>query len=407
MKHILRIVIWSEWLILPASAYGADFPELLQRLDQHPALEAARQQALADEAGAKGAAPLPDPMVMLGINNYPADGSGGFDRFAMTNKTLGFEQVIPTPGVRRHTRESQQKLAAKAALAVELTRQRLQAALVDALAARRRIAAQRQILLKERKLLVQEGAYWDGQLEGGATALDERAEVDAESAELEAKLAALEAADAEAKANLESLVGTPETVAVPLAQALPLPAPGQLDGVFPVQLAAQDVAAARADVAVARAAYWPSYKIGMTYSQRSNSGSFDGGDWVSAKVGVSVPLWAAGSQSPRLEAAKARLAAAKSRLADARRTWLHTLTALRARITQAQTTEQALAAKLKAMKARSEALMNAYTSGGSLSQSLTVERRALMVSYQLAQVRSDKISLVADYNSYFNSVSEK
>jgi hypothetical protein len=36
---------------------------------------------------------LPDLMLKFGIQNYPSNGQGGFDRYAMTQKTIGITQI--------------------------------------------------------------------------------------------------------------------------------------------------------------------------------------------------------------------------------------------------------------------------------------------------------------------------
>ncbi|PIZ31204.1 MAG: hypothetical protein COY40_02625, partial [Alphaproteobacteria bacterium CG_4_10_14_0_8_um_filter_53_9] len=138
------------------------YDDLLHRLERHPALEAVRQQVVEQREGAAGAVGLPDPMLMLGINNYPADGVGGFDRFAMTSKSLGFVQQIPNSGIRAATSLAKEHLAAKAELAVDYTRQQLKASLAIALAEHARVLKQKTLLDKEMKLLQQEAVYWEG-----------------------------------------------------------------------------------------------------------------------------------------------------------------------------------------------------------------------------------------------------
>lgn len=377
----------------------SNFAELVARLDEHPAIEAARQAVLGQQEAAEGEMGLPDPMVQLGVMNYPADGSGGFDRFAMSGKTLGVVQKIPNGGGREASAEGKRQLAAKAKLVKMFTLQRLEAAFITAQAELKRIVTQRKLLEKDKNLLTQEGAYWDGRLEAGQNTLDERARVDADLAQVEASLATLEAEEATIRAELERLVESPVQVDIPIIIAHSWQ--GEVVDTYPVLMARKDIVAAQAGVDKAKSAFMPDYQVGLTYTQRDNSGAFDGGDFVSVKVGVSIPLWSHRNQAPKLRAAKAGMYQAKAQLDDVQRLWRQRLTALRAKVRESQATQVALQAKLKAIETRTQTLQTAYEADGRLDISIAAERSGLEVARQLAAVQARKISQIANFNSYF------
>lgn len=380
------------------------YEHLLEELNKHPALEAVRQQVIEQREASGGAGGLPDPMLMLGVNNYPVDGRGGFDRFAMTSKSIGFVQKIPNSGIRAASVSAKKIMSDKAHIAVNFTYQQLIAALNVALVEQARVQYEKKLIDEDVKLLKQESAYWDGRLQAGESALDERSRVEAELAQAEAKIATLNAEEIEFKEELKRLTQTTEPVAMPYTSPLPWP---NISSIFPVLLADKDVQAARANARGAESAFGPNYQLGVTYSQRENSGNFDGGDFASIQLGVSVPLWANKNQKPKLRSAKASVKRAQALLKDTQRKWRAQLSTQFAQIKETQTTERALKEKKKSIQTQIDSLRNAYEVDGRLDVLIAAKRSMLGLSIQLVQLNARYIKQVSRYNSIFQTADEQ
>jgi outer membrane protein TolC len=374
------------------------YAALLSRLEQHPALEAVRQQVIEQQEAADGAGSLPDPMLMFGINNYPADGEGGFDRFAMTSKSVGIVQQIPNSGIRAASVAARQHLSAKAGIAVAFTHQQLVAALNTALAGRTRVTHQRDLINRDIKLLKQEAAYWDGRLRSGDSALDERSRVEAELAQAEARLATLQAEDVQFVEELQRLIQRTDDVTLP--PMLPLPWPNT-ESVYPVLLAEKDVQVARANVEGAESAFNPNYQVGLSYAQRENSGNFDGGDFVSAQLGVSIPLWASWSQAPKLRSAQAGVSRAQALLGDIESQWRQKLATQFAKVRETEATQKALREKEKSIETQISSLRSAYESDGRLDILIAAKRSLLGLQIQLVELEARYVGQVSSYNAFF------
>lgn len=377
---------------------GITYDALVSKLDKHPALDAVRQQVILQQEESSGAGGLPDPMLMFGINNYPADGSGGFDRFAMTSKSIGFVQKIPNGGGRTASVTAKRVLAAKAQIAVLFTKQRLIAELNTALAEQKRVAHQQSLQYQDINLLKQVAAYWDGRLQAGDSTLGERSRVQADLAQAEAKLATLKAEEIQFNEELKRLVAYVGSIDFPDFFATPWP---NTNAVYPVLMAEKDVQVARASVEGAKSAFKPNYQVGMTYSQRDDTRSFDGGDFVSAQIGISIPLWASSNQAPKLRSANASVSRAQAILADTESRWQQQLATQFAKIKETKATQKALHEKEKSIQTQISSLRGAYESDGKLDMLIAAKRSLLGLKLQLAELDARYVKQVSNYNAVF------
>ncbi len=97
------VVFVSLLLTAPALAHQS-MPLTLAEVEDHAVASEPGQQALLAKAAAlteRGvvAGELPDPMLRLGLNNYPIQ-SGGFSTEAMTNAAVGLRQEFPAGDTR-------------------------------------------------------------------------------------------------------------------------------------------------------------------------------------------------------------------------------------------------------------------------------------------------------------------
>ena len=109
-----RLLTLSTAFILftSGSAFASSFEEYVQRLGEHPQVESILAESEASKAQAQGELGLPDPMVMIGVDNVPIS-DPAFDRFLPTSKVIGFSQAIPNPALRGAKSEKLEQMSEK------------------------------------------------------------------------------------------------------------------------------------------------------------------------------------------------------------------------------------------------------------------------------------------------------
>lgn len=292
------------------------FEDLEVRLAAHPSITALTYQADASYERGIAATALPDPVVSVGINNFPIF-DPSFSDFLPTNKAVGVRQDFPN----RAGREAQ---AGEARATAERT-VRIRAAqiatlrgeLIALLHEKSRIARQR-VLAGERNAKYDElTQVAQSEIDAGRPAVFRLAEIEAERTGVSRILIDLDRQEAEIDARLIDLVGfVPTTPAPPVA---PLDWSGDAMGFHTVRVADAGVGVADYSVDGAEAAWRPNWGAQLTYQQRESGANFAGDDWVSGMVTFTVPLWAERSQEPRLRAARADRASAEMRYQAAAR----------------------------------------------------------------------------------------
>jgi len=148
----------AAWLSLPAAALTLD--EALRQAEREaPSLAAQAAQVEASRSSAIPAGALPDPKLLLGLQNVPIEGDnrGRFDREPMTMQMVGVMQEVPSRAKRRARVDVAQAGVERATLEqrVELLKVRRQTALawISALAVEEKLALF-QTLYAENDLLV-------------------------------------------------------------------------------------------------------------------------------------------------------------------------------------------------------------------------------------------------------------
>ncbi|MFP4003327.1 MAG: TolC family protein, partial [Alphaproteobacteria bacterium] len=131
---------------------------------------------------------------------------------------------------------------------------------------------------------------------------------------------------------------------------------------------------------------------------------FSGDDWFSAGVSMSVPLWAAQNQAPRLRAARAEEAAAKASFHATLRNARERLEALYSAHEAAQENFEILEAKQKSLRELVEAARRNYEAGrGSYLQVLDGEAGLLTLEAQIEAERARILETAARANSFLVS----
>lgn len=294
------------------AAYAQDlsFADAVARAaSDGPSIAARRAAVEAAERSIGPAGALPDPELVLAIENAPATGPDRYrlDRDEMTMQRIGVMQAMPSfaeLGARRAVARAQ---AGRAGAGLEVGR--LEARLGAAQAWIGLYYAQRRLGLSER-ILADARASSEaarGRLASGAGSVDEAIAAEVEAARLEDSVSEAQASVTIMRAELRRWIG--EAGEKPLSDAAPL---FNINAEMLRQhlrrhpaLAAYDAEteAAEADLRLARAERWPDWSWGVSYGRRDPALE----DMASVEVRVGLPLFQAWRQGPLIDARRADL----------------------------------------------------------------------------------------------------
>jgi len=268
------------------------------------ALESAREQAISSGR-------LPDPELVLGVDNLPATGADAwsFDRDFMTMRKTGVMQAFPNRGKRSSQRE---RAAASIALAQSQSQQtRLEtaraaaSAWVDAYAAEL-VFTKLQALKPE--VILQAQAARAALASGRGSTVDALAAQDAINALANRLLDAQREARA-ARAELARWIGDAAgqaLAAAPLPRELPAPREqlfASLHRHGPLLTFDAQRALAQSEIDLARAEKRPDWSTELSYAKRGDAYS----DMVSLQFRVGLPLFTRYRQDPVIRAKRAEL----------------------------------------------------------------------------------------------------
>ncbi|WNL48505.1 TolC family protein (plasmid) [Dyella sp. BiH032] len=292
-------------------------------LEQTPLVLARRAQedAAREEAGRAGA--LPDPQLTFGIDNLTVQGPGAFTAGgdAMTMRTVGYNQVLPSRTKRQAQREIAGARVEQAVSTAAMTRlgieQQVAAAWISAWGAHQEV----QMLQSLRQEWAVDVEIAKARLRGGSGSAADVLAVRMEALDLENRIDEASSRETQARASLERWLGAP--INQPLADApdfsvLPHDKSALLSSVdqqgnlldWPAR---EHVAEAALDEA--KAEKHPEWSVGLSYGSRVRGLS----DMVTVQVGVTLPLFARNRQDRGISARAADLDAVRSEHDDARR----------------------------------------------------------------------------------------
>lgn len=287
-------------------------------LINNPGFKAANLKASASAYSAKAAGVLPDPSFSVGLSNVPRS-SLALDETPMSGVALGLTQTIPWPG----------KLRAKSRWA-GFQSQRDE---VDALAFRNR-------LVRDVTIAYYDYSFWtlgaqiirdnialvnaitrvteERYAQGEATAHDVL-QAQTTGSRLEIRLLKAEQNRQSALLELRRTVKDSSAV-TDLPPFLPEPSSRQmLNETFSANpiLRNAELAVEQADAgrSLARSDYWPNIMVGAEYRLREVSpmDPLAGEDFLSFKVGLSLPLWFLSKQKNNVRASQQMLMASRER----------------------------------------------------------------------------------------------
>ena len=283
------------------------------QLSEQRAPQLSAQQAALDAATSltESAGRLPDPQLVIGVDNLPITGSdaGSFTRDFMTMRKVGLMQSFPR-GEKRHLQ--QERAAAEADLArADLTATRLNVArdvaqawirraiALTSLERLRALEAEAELRAAAARASVASGRASTAEALSGETAV----------ARLQTRILKMDADARQAQAQLEQWIGEaasrppatlPSFDQLPVAAETLLATPHLHASILPFDAR---LAEARTDVALARAARRPDWSAEVSYAKRGP----DFSDMTSVQFTVDLPLFASTRQNPVIAARAANV----------------------------------------------------------------------------------------------------
>ena len=399
MPHISRMLLVAAFAAVPlaAVANAQSFAELEARLEAHPSLSALGYDAEADRERAVASTALPDPVVSLGINNFPIF-DPSFDSYLPTNKAVGIRQQFPSFAGREARAGEARAMSAQTEAVRDARYAALRAELIALLADKTRLTRQRSLAEARNAKYDELVDIVEAEIDAGRPAVYRLAEIESERAEVSRTLVDLDRQEAETDARLIELVGlVPSTGLPPLTER---DWSGAALEFHTVRVADAAVRVTDYGIDEARAAWKPEWGAQLTYQQRDEGAMFAGDDWVSGMVTFTVPLWAERKQAPNLRAAKAERAGAEHRYQAAERNAVAQYASRDAIIRAADASIDVLQVKIAAVEDEVEAQLIAYESGvGGYAPIIDGEIAILKLRAEIEAETARKAAAIARLNA--------
>jgi len=327
-SRVPALCLFTAILAMPWGALAApsevSLNEVVERaVERAPLLAARRSQVESALQESLRAGALPDPMLMVGIDNLPVTGAEAFDARVddMTMKKIGLRQEFPA----RAKREAQRTLALRRtdqaqaqAQAEQLNvRQAAANAWIDLWAAQRELAALTS--LREQAQLASQLSK--ARVKGGTEPVADALAAQAAVIELDNRLEGLRAKAQAAQAELARWTGedvervpdeAPDFATLPVSEAQLLAALDRLPPLLPV---AAQVETAAAEIDAARAERRANWSLAASYGQRAGGRS----DMVMLEFGIGLPLFTRNRQDRGIAAREADYQTALATREDLRR----------------------------------------------------------------------------------------
>lgn len=401
-RALSRALLYAILLTAVTQAAAAElgFEQALQlALRESPPLQAARHRYLSARQSESAAGRLPDPELLLGIDNLPVQGADRFDLDAdpMTMRRIGLMQRFPNGGKRDAERSGAAALIAQRDAALQASARQLLQDTAGLWIALHRLEAQLSRLNALRAELRLGEQSTLAQLAGGNSGASSVLIVKQQVALLDQRTDELTAQKQQLRSQLRRHLGEAATHEL-AGEPPPLePDPEALHADLeqhPLLRAAQ---AARdqtgAEVAMARAEKRPDWALELGYADRSSRF----GDMAMLQLRVDLPLFQGKRQQPRLAGKLGELAAADDTVEATRRELAAELDSLLAEHDRARRAEQRLHEVLLPLATQRVALQLAdWQSGrGRLDELLAVRRDRIELELEAIARRAERQTLAA------------
>lgn len=359
-------------------------------VDRAPILAARDAGVAAARQDAARAGALPDPMLVLGIDNLPITGGDSFDFSAdeMTMKRIGLRQDIPA----RAKREARSNFAVRKidearALSdsAKLDVRRAAAlAWIDVWAAQTELAALKAL----RAQAASAAEIAAARVSGGAEPVADALATEVAVLEIDNRIESVRARRAVAQVGLSRWLGevlvetTQETPNFRLLRVPETRLVATIDRLSPLLPASAQVAVAAANIELARAEKRIDWSLGASYGQRQGGRS----DMLSIEVGMSLPFFPGDRQDRAVSAREADYSVAVATREDLRR---EAIASIRADIARWEGLKRQVALHedkmLPLARDRSATALASYRAGGDVQSWLNAQRDELDVYLSHAQ----------------------
>lgn len=399
-KRFVLLVFFFQLISNINLVESKELSHYLGLLDLHPQIQAVQEKQDELLFRAEGAMGLPDPDLFLGIENVPLS-DPSFDQYLPSSKIIGFSQNIPNLKSRKAQREVFLSSAQTTRLLSDYIRSQLQASFFTRMADLERLKLQMGYLEKKKKIIAELQEYYEGQIIAGEPLYQKTFVTEIEFAEVEQRLNTLNAEKSTTEADLIQLVGE-----IPCIDDLHYSQKkwnGNVESLYPVRLASQDIQVEDARVNLADSAYSPDFGLVGTYKIREDgeNDSFEGDDWFSIQLRISFPLWASYNQQPKLEAAMSRKRGVQHSFYEVKRKWKMKMTQLVNEREASLLNIDVLRKKNNSFAKKIEAMERTYSAGqSSLEQVLRAELTRLSLLSQIAEEHAKGISITEKLNAH-------
>lgn len=385
---------------VPAEGFAKTLDDYFDILDTHPRIEAINTQATALRYQAAGTAGLPDPSLFVGVENLPVD-DPAFDSYLPSSKIVGFSQSFPGFGSRDAQKNVFLSSADNAELHAEYTREKLKSFFLACLADLERVKKQTAYENKKQTIIAQLQEYYEGRIVSGDTIFQKTYETEMEHYDVEHRINTLSSEKMVIEADLVQLVGEVPVDVYPETGAKGWS--GDIGDLYPVRLALGELQIMEARVKLADRSLMPEFGVSATYKFREDGDddAFEGDDWFSLQVRMSIPLWASQKQLPRVDAAKSRKKSAQMQHRDVVRVWQKEIKRLQSEKETSLLNLATLQKKERALQGQIAALERTYSSGQtSLEPVLLAELAHLTLLSQIADEEHRQIVLTEEINTH-------
>ncbi len=343
---------------------------------------------------------LPDPVASLGLMNVPAN-TFSLNQEAMTGKILGVTQTLPFPG----------SLKAKAAVKsmdtliigqqiADLTNQ-IQEQVSDLYFGLQEKRKDILLIRESLDLLKQVSLVAKRKFEVGTASLQNVIEVEVEKTRLQDKIETLKGEEMALQAQLNGFLLRNDSIFIPTEKILPL-TPQDLKTEDLLKLAEQNrpvlkeikLNETKAGLMVkeARYAFYPNFKVGVQYTQRSfnNATGMNYSDLLGVMVGVTIPINYGGNKTAKVNSARYQQDAYQQQYQFSLQVLQQTFGALRARMNVLQNRETLLTKTLlpQAIQSYQAALADYQVNKIDFVNVMKAEDQVLKIKTELANIRT-------------------
>lgn len=373
-------------------------PPYQQRLWSHPTVQEILTQAQMHEALSSSELGLPDPQIILGVDNLPIE-DPVFDQVLPSSKVLGFRQQIPSKQLRQTRSDMHDSLVSVHELKAQYQYQKLNAELIAHSVGLARVRQLHNIKTEQLQLYRLMEKDLRGRLEAGQAVYGRLSEIDVKRSMVSQLLNDLHGQRAVIEENLVALV-----LEVPSVDDLSVeqrPWTRDQGELYPVLIAAAQAQTQATRVKAAQARYRPNVGVQAIYKQREAGDRFTGEDWFSLQATISVPLWSKQNQAPQVRAAQAEHAGARAAQDQTVRYWTAQMAGMQAKIDALALNIQQLKSSVNALEQVIKTAQRHYESGRSALESVLTAQIALLdIKSEMVTQESTYKATIASFNSH-------